>query len=547
MKMKNLYIALLAFTVLFSSCSDFLDVESRTDKSTVNYYKNAADAEEALVGCYDALQLLWAGGVALPVASVVMSDLCFGSTGAGDDDKYPMIDEFDKEVSSGNLSMYEDNWKAYYQGVYRCNMLIQNLENIDWEGDDDLQKSVTGEVYFLRAFLYFDMVRMWEKIPLLTVPSRETIEQSDPEDTYAVIASDLKLAIENCSDVQYSAIGSSWHGHATTWAAKSLLARVFLYYTGYYNKTSFFDFTKDDVLAHLEEVIVNSGYDLLPDSMYYALWPAASTYQAVVEGGALSDSKYAGETNQEVIFAVKYTYTSDYNGNTDGNHWMVMQGIRGASNTKYGYGEGWGSSTVVPSFYENWDENDLRKAASIIAIEEEGVDYTAANIKDVKEYTGYYTKKYTPQCDSAGNSIAYELGGVNFMISQYQDYFVLRFADVLLMAAELGSSNAVEYVNRVRNRAGLEDVAAVDKDVIYQERKYEFAFEGIWYWDLLRYDSTLEYAANAVSFEGTVMRGGVETEKVIDGANLIKTRGLFQIPYNQITLSGNKYEQNPGW
>ncbi len=547
MKLKNIYIAVSVLAVSLVSCSDFLDVQSRTDKDSGNYYSTTADAQEALVGCYDALQLIWSGGVSLPVATTVMSDLCFGSTGSGDDDKYPMLDEFDKEVSSGNLSVFEDNWKDYYTGVYRCNMLIQNLENINWDGDEDLRKQVTGEVYFLRAFFYFDMVRMWERIPLLKEPSRENIEQSDPDETYALIASDLQIAVENCRQVPYNQIEDDWHGHATSWAAEALLARVYLYYTGYYGKSSLFDITKDQVLTYLEDVIANSGHDLLPDNEYHRLWPAASTYKAVMNGGTLSDSEYAGETNEEIIFAVKYTYTSDYNGNTDGNHWMVMQGIRGISEPKYGYGEGWGSSTVVPALYENWDDNDQRKAASIIAISEEGVDFSLNEIKGVKEYTGYFTKKYTPQCDETGESLTVGVGGVNFMLGQYQDYFVMRYADVLLMAAELGSANALDYVNRVRNRAGLDDVAAVDKDVIYQERKYEFAFEGIWYWDLLRYDNTLEYAANAVSFSGTVLDGGVEKQKTIDGANLIETRGLFQIPQGQITLSDGVLKQNPGW
>ena len=180
-----------------------------------------------------------------------------------------------------------------------------------------------------------------------------------------------------------------------------------------------------------------------------------------------------------------------------------------------------------------------------MAIQEEGITYT--EIKDVREYTGYFTKKYIPLCDANGNSIAEQLGGVNFMIGQYQDFFVLRFADVLLMAAELGSPNAVSYLNRVRIRAGLEETASADKDAIYQERMYELAFEGIRYWDLLRYDNTLQYAANKVSFSGSLLSGGVPTDKSISSGNLLLTRGLSQIPYNQITLSGGVLVQNQGW
>jgi hypothetical protein len=213
----------------------------------------------------------------------------------------------------------------------------------------------------------------------------------------------------------------------------------------------------------------------------------------------------------------------------------------------YGYGAGWGACPVVPEVYANWNPADTRREASVMAIQEEGIDYGVSKIKDDKEYTGYYTKKYTPTCDSAGNSIAVNDGGVNFMIGQFQDYFSIRYADVLLMAAELGSTNALQYVNDVHTRAGLDPLSSVNKDVIYEERKNEFAFEGIRYWDLLRYDHTLNYAADKVSYTGTVLTGNVEETKVIDGQNLIKTHGLFQIPNNQITLSNGVLKQNPGW
>jgi len=250
------------------------------------------------------------------------------------------------------------------------------------------------------------------------------------------------------------------------------------------------------------------------------------------------------------VFAIKYTYTSTYapaagqTGNTDGNGWLVMNGLRGVSWAQYGYGNGWGANTVLPSVYQNWDTQDTRRDASIMAIAEEGITF---DNKDQKEYTGYCTKKYIPTCDADGNSVAVGLGGVNFMIGQFQDYFSIRYADVLLMAAELGSPNALTYVNDVHTRAGLTPLASVDKDVIFEERRVEFAFEGIRYWDLLRYDHTLNYAASKVAFTGTVVTGGTTVDKVIDGNNLIATRGLFQIPNNQITLSGGVLKQNSGW
>jgi starch-binding outer membrane protein, SusD/RagB family len=545
--MKKIKILLAVWVLaIVSSCSDsFLDSKELVRKTDENYYANPEDCYEALVGCYDALQLIWAEGVALPVAATVKGDLAFGGTGAGDGENYRMLDEHDKSVSVSDLNVFDGNWINYYKGIFRCNKLINRMGQADWSTAPEMEKQIMAEARFLRAFFYFDMVRMFENIPLLTIESSDIIAPSKPDDVYLLIAEDLLYAVENGSSITYQQILPTDHGHANKWAAKSLLARVYMYYTGYYNKENLLGLvSKTDALNYLENVIAESGYGLV-DS-YYQLWPAASTYKAVKDGNTILDTEYAGETNKEVVFAIKYTYTSDYNGNTDGNHWMVMNGIRNAPVAKYGYGSGWGASTVAADFYKEWDPKDTRRDASILAIAEEKINY--GQIKDVKEYTGYFTKKYVPQCDETGKSTAENLGGGNFMIGQYQDYFSIRFADVLLMAAELGSANALDYVNQVRRRAGVDEVASVTKDVIFEERKHEFAFEGLRYWDLLRYDHTLEYAAsNLEKYNGTVLTGNIPVEKVIDGNNIKLTRGLFQIPYNQITFSGGVLIQNKGW
>ncbi|MCK9208555.1 MAG: RagB/SusD family nutrient uptake outer membrane protein [Salinivirgaceae bacterium] len=553
--METIKIFAFAFIVLFiSACGDdFLSTEPITDKTDGNYYSTPQEAQEALVGCYDALQLIWDGAkgvntglVAMPVAADVMSDLCFGGTGAGDGDGYPMMDEFDQTVSPADINMFEGNWIIYYKGIFRCNTLIGKLDQVNWGRDSSLRPQIEAEARFLRAFFYFDMVRMFERVPLLTKPTNDNVPQADPDDTYALITSDLLFAVENGNDLPYNQIPTTDYGHTNKWAAESLLARVYLYYTGYYGKPDLVGaVTQTQALAYLEDVITYSGHGLL--SNFSDLWPAAANSAAADSGKRISQNTYAGETNKEVVFAIKYTYTSDWNGNTDGNHWLVMNGLRNASWAERGYGSGWGACTVPPEVYNNWDPADTRRDASIIAIEEEGVGYTTKEIKDVKEYTGYFTKKYIPTCDSTGTTSVDGLGLGNFMISQFQDYFCSRYADVLLMAAELGSPNALSYVNDVHTRAGLTPLSSVDKDVIYEERKNEFAFEGIRYWDLLRYDNTLSYAANKVSYQGTVKTGNVEVEKKINGNNLIKTRGLFQIPSNQITLSDKVLTQNPGW
>ena len=538
MKFYKIIIVATIMLNAYSCSQDFLDTKPITQKTDLSYYTTPAEAEEALTGCYDGLQNNYSDVYSMPVSAVVLSDLCFGGTGATDADDFKMLDEYDMNVAPSYMNIYNNSWINSYKTIFRCNMLISRLDQVDWGNNPQLSKDIEAEARFIRAYTYFDMVRMFERIPLLSKPSTDNIPQSDPDSTYALIAEDLLFAANNMSATPYNQIASTDYGHATKWAAEGLLARVFLFYTGYYGKDDLLGMiTKADALSYVEDIIANSGHGLIDN--FYDLWPAAAQYQAVENGKAIDDNTYAGETNKEVVFSIKYTYTG-----SDGNKWIIMNGMRLTTWAERGYDTGWGANTVSPEFYNSFDPNDDRKAASIIAIEEEGIEFSPVQ---AKEYTGYYNKKYTPLCTADGTSLAVSLGAASNMTGQNQDFFAIRYADVLLMAAELGSNNALSYVNQVRERAHVAPVSSVNKDVIFNERKFELAFEGLRYWDLLRYDHTLAYAAEKVSFTGTVLNGDVETEKVVKGDKLIETRGLYQIPYTQITLSDGVLKQNPGW
>ena len=145
----------------------------------------------------------------------------------------------------------------------------------------------------------------------------------------------------------------------------------------------------------------------------------------------------------------------------------------------------------------------------------------------------------------------------DFQISQPIGYTIMRYADVLLMAAELGSSNAQTYLNMVRNRAFATENAdgsvntpkgnvAPTKENIMEERRLEFAFEGIRYWDLLR--QGVDVVAKAICAEPVkVTSGGVEEVITYKKENITSKRGFQQIPQTQITLSNNVLKQNTGW
>lgn len=524
--MKNTYLYIFCLGLLsLGSCS--LETQPLTQQTDTNFYKTTDDAYTALVGCYDGLQVATgAGGMGVPVISEVMSDDCFGGTGASDGYGYAAIDEFDISRSPSDVDLLNNNWVAYYKAIYRCNILLLKMDQIEWNGNTELRKTYESETRFIRAYLYFEMVRLWGNIPLLTAPSTDNIPQANPDDVYKVIAEDLVFASDNLPSVAYSATTS---GRVTKWAAKSLLGRVYLYYTGYYGKNDLAGVvTKAQALGHLENVIANSAHSLVSD--FSTLWPAASV------------DNYAGENNKEIVFSIKYTYTSDYNGNTDGNHWLVMFGMREFSS--YPYGRGWGV-TVNSKLWNSYDATDTRRVATVIGVQEENIPFN--KIDNQREYTGYYNKKYAPMVDENGVDLPITMGSQFWDISQFQDYVVLRYADVLLMAAELGSGNAQAYFDEVRKRAYKENFTTlpVNADNILKERHLEFALEGVRYWDLLR--QGIGKASSTIAETTTLLSGGVAGPKTISAAKIQATKGLQQIPNTQITLSSGVLKQNAGW
>ena len=528
-KYRIIIIALIAM-ISFNSCKKFLTTEL-TDATQTNtsYYKTPGQAFTALAGCYNGLDLIY-NNDAVPAQLEVYSDNSFGGTGTYDGYGWAMMDEFDKTVSVSDVSMHSGGWKGYYQAIYRCNVLLQNIDKVVWGDSIALKKQYKAEARFIRAYCYLDMVRLWEKIPLLTTPTSANVPQADPALTYAQIMSDLRYASDSLPSNQYSSVPS---GRVTKWAAESLLARAYMFYSGYYGKATIGKETATTALAAVEDVIAHSGHGLVSD--FNTLWPAASIGKNV---------SYAGEANKEVVFAIKYSATDNWSGDATGNRWMVMEGIR--SQSIYPYQAGWGGCTVDPKLWNAFASTDTRRFASILSVVDENLAYTKSS--DCREYTGYFLKKYASLCDINLNPIAI---ASNFQTGEDQDLFAIRYSDVLLMAAELGSPNAVSYFNKVHQRAdpSAAAVSSVSKAAILAERRLEFVGEGLRYWDLLR--QGISVAASTIAANTTVSlfydgTGNPPSASKLQ-ANITATRGFQQIPDDQITLSSGVLKQNAGW
>ena len=551
----SLGFAAAALVSLTTGCAEsFLDVESKVESNTENFYKTEGDAWRALLGCYDGWrQISSAPGVGIMVAASVLSDECYGGTGANDGYGYQAMDQFDLSVSPADQNLFEQDWKVYYSAVYRCNELCDHENQINWVGESQNRALYMGECRAIRALLYFDMVRMWGNIPLFLEAINENRTPSDPAEVYAAIVEDMKYAIANIpADAN---LGTSNNGRITKYAMEAMLARVYLYYTGYYGKELGYTadgvttgtLTKQEVLDGLDDIVKSGNYALVEE--FKNLWPAASLVPLGEKEWDHELSTYAGQANSECMLQQKFTPSQDYNGNNDSNRWQVMLGMRSLNFSPYG--KGWGAATVCPSYVNKYSSDDPRLMASIINTASEGVaasaDYTNS-IKDWREFTGYCIKKYSPIAFANGNNAWREEGDGDFQTQNSQDYVLMRYADVLLMIAELGgvpSKSAQDALDEVRSRAGMASVP-VSKESVMNERALELAFEGIRYWDLLR--QGVEVLADAVcASAGTVQNAGLNATVSYKREKIIEKNGLFQIPTNQIVLSNYTLKQNPGW
>ena len=569
MKTKIFSIAALGLTMLgLTSCGeDFLEVSSKTEGTTGNFYASEAAASRALIGCYDGWQRTVSDGptFAFHYLSELLSDECFGGTGNNDARNSAVVDRFDMGEDNSQQNLHNTLWTSYYAAIYRCNELLQRVEGLSWSSEA-AQGTLVGEARAMRGILYFDLVRVFENVPLLTVPSTENVPQAPVDDVYAVIFDDLKYAAEHIPANAYPKEASASNdGRITCYAAKAFLARAYLFYTGVYGKEPA-GVTKAEVLQGLEDIIASGEYELIP--LYKNLWYCASTHWEGSDATGWKEvSTYAGEDNRENILTMKFNYTSDYNGNAGGNNAIQMFSIRGGT-FKAPYGQGWGGATVAAGFASSFPSLDQRREASVIDLAAEGIEATEAYQKailDQREYTGYFNKKYTArsgfhQNDNGTWTLTHYWDGLmagDFQISQPIGYTLMRYADVLLMAAELGSANAQAYLSAVHSRAYATEnadgsvntpkiVISPTKENIMEERRLEFAFEGIRYWDLLR--QGVNVAAQAIVASGeNVLNGGNEGVVSFKAENIISKRGFQQIPLTQIQLSNGVLKQNQGW
>ena len=564
MKKNFLYLIAAALCLLLiGGCDDFLDTQSLTKKNTSNFPINETDAIQMVNGIYGVMNSNIKNITEDPF---MLFDLASDDRLGGGSQSNTPAQAADRLMNS-SISWLEPCWKYRYMGINRANNALETMGNVESWSSDKVKGQLLCEAYFLRAFYYFNLVQVFGSVPLVLTTEPVNLPKAAPEEIYAQIASDLKAAITNGPSTKYPDFGE---GHVSKWAAEGLMARVWLFYTGFYKKADLplaegGSVTKDQVVAWLEDCIKNSGFGLVSDQRN--LWPysnqwTAPDYPYAKENGL----KWETNENKEIMFAVKMGNAgySDSHDEMRFNRLPEYYGLRKTSEAAFPFNtQGYSNGPVCETLWTDWGadpdyEGDVRRVGSICDRRVELPDYKGDSAKEV-ENTFLLGKKYVGcgAYDHATGTLlvafSYFYGGKNSkQEGQMQSLVWMRFADVLLMHSELTDGAAIyngkSGLNAVRARAGLGD-KAYSLELLKKERRYELCCEAIRWNDLRRWGDVAEIVKNQV--------GNVITNEKATGTYAFTvdfmTRyndtqgGFFKIPDSQVTLSEGVLEQNPGW
>ncbi|WP_428667339.1 RagB/SusD family nutrient uptake outer membrane protein [Runella sp.] len=480
--MKIRYIALVA-TLFLTSCENQLDLSPVTNLTNVTYYKTADDAKAAVGACYSAI------GATDPFLDLVTTDDAVPFlTGSAD---RPLLWRYNITPSNTFIS----NYGGAYSGINRSNIVISRLPGITM--DEALKKRYIAEAKFLRALHYFNLVRLYGDVPVVTTEttSLEGLAVSrDPVDkVYELIETDLKEA-EAVLPKSYPVAES---GRATLGAAKGILARVYLTRAGTTAGSPYWA----QAAAKAKEVMDLGVHDL------YANF--ADAFALTARGG------------KENIFEVQYL--TDVRGHGHGRGY----GVRSAPIYP---GTGSGIARPTEKLFNLYSDKDTRKAVTFITSYVYNGVTTTLSITDPD-----FTKAVSFQ--KLWDKTAKTTSGEGTSIP------ILRYSDVLLMYAEATNevnkaptADAYAALNRVRTRAGLTALSGLSyqqfKDAVWLERRLELVFENSRRYDLIRTGRLIE----AVKAENSFARNAT-----IEPFHL-----LMPIPQADMDANPN-LKQNPGY
>ncbi|MEJ2112527.1 MAG: RagB/SusD family nutrient uptake outer membrane protein [Flavobacteriaceae bacterium] len=493
--MKNLKIIniLLALLMVFSCSDDFVNVDSY-DQNSETFFNTEEDYQLALVAAYDYLQTM---SKFYQFGEIASDNTLCGGESATDSPYIQQIDDMIHTPVGQNDGGLRTMWQWMYEAINRCNYIMEFQDKTDFPN----KTNVIAQTRFLRAYYNFTLVKWWGDVPMLIderiqFGDQFNIDRTPKEDVYNLIEADLIFAVANLDNSQ---IGT---GRVTKAAAQALLGKAYLYQDKF-----------SEAATILEDLINNGPHRLLTSAEYPNMF------------------ERDWENNIESVFEIQY---SDVEGGSydcfqclEGNYSVYFNGPRGFVDSEEKFDAGYSFNVPTQEVVDAFEPGDLRYETSILDIEQYIIDHPGSSYYEDAGYeqTGYFNRKYIAR-----------LGDLNLSdaaLTNPDNYRAIRFADVLLMAAEALAEEAEyvqarTYLNMVRNRALLPDVTTSGDNLIndiYKERRVELVGEGHRFFDLVR-----------------TGRAAQEIDGFVAGKH-----ELFPIPIEEIELSGGRWSQNPGY
>ncbi len=493
--------ASLLLLITMNSCGkDFLDLNPTTTLNSGNAYSSANDLNNAITGAYNSFYQEY-----YEWDNILLGDMRSDNAYAGGGGDIATTPYDNLTIQPGNTRM-EFDWAQLYQGIGRCNIIIDKIDNVtDPELDrNDLRKQIIGQAHFLRAYHYFHLVKTWGGVPLelhsnTTDPSKTNLFRSSEKEVYDQIVKDLEIAITNLPN-KYSEDDTENKVRATKGAANALMAKIWA-------QRSDRDYEK--VKTYCDAVINSNVYSLMLN------------YADLFDGDHYM--------NSESILEIAYK--------TDPN-WITSNWGTALFNE---VGDGFQNYCVPSKDLVNLyaSQNDeVRKNANIIF--RTGNLYADENWNPCNDPTiavPYYYKEKHPNGWNGGDHL-----------------YLLRYADVILLKAEAQNetgdlAGAITNVNIIRKRVGLAEISATTKEdmrtKILNERRMELAFEAQRFDDLVRQGIFVSTMNNLKEYKYTC-ENGVQSSPILINYNATKEKELCPIPQNERDRNSN-IAQNPGY
>ncbi len=495
MKKYSVYSLLLAAIIGVSGCGEYLNILPESELTIAGSYKTDVDFQMAIAGTYGRLNTLHQSAI---ITSSLRSDDAMIMPNV----QHAQFDNLDKFRETESNPAILTLWRGYWQIISQSNTILDQINKVEFR-DANLKNHITGEAYLLRAYSYWNLAYQFGGVPLidrrLSVPDMLKIPRSSIDESLAFAVEDYKKAIS----LLPTEWDSQFRGRATKYAAEGLLARLYLF-------KSEFSLAK----PLLNSIIFSEKY-------------AMETEYA----DCFTDSK---DNGPERVFEAQYI----------GGQTGLGQGF-----SSLWYGEAFTDRTIAPvpgsnpypvvtdNLYGAYEVNDNRRDLSVLV----GWGNTPGKEDDLTTMfcVKYLHHDYTPVVRSDWAN--------NLPILRYTDV-KLMYAEVLNEESYVADGEAFSILNEVRARAGLPVLTGNDltdqstfRDAIIQERRVEFAFEGLRWGDLVRWGIAQDVMNNF--FSTTTYDSGASRYTM--GAH----QTLFPIPGTEI-LNYNDQQimwQNPGY